>query len=252
VQSVTVVVPCFNEVKRLDVERFFEAARQQAGVSFVLVDDGSRDGTRDVLLRMQAARPQHFTVVALDQNGGKAEAVREGVNRAFAQAPDLVAYFDADLATPLSELEAMRGLFADRPGLQMVLGSRVGLLGHAIERSHRRHYLGRVFATAASLSLGFAVYDTQCGAKMFRNTEALRTVFAYPFRSRWAFDVEILARVKALCSEQALPPLEHSVLEYPLAQWRDISGSKLSAGAALAAATELAQLRFRYGGGWRR
>ena len=85
---------------------------------------------------------------------------------------------------------------ADDEHLQVVIGSRVGLLGHDIDRSLRRHYLGRIFATVSSAVLDLPVYDTQCGAKAFRVTPALRAALADPFTSRWAFDVELLGRLR--------------------------------------------------------
>jgi dolichyl-phosphate beta-glucosyltransferase len=114
----------------------------------------------------------------------------------------------------------------ERPEIEVVLGSRVRLLGRRIERRAARHYLGRVFATGASLTLGLPVYDTQCGAKLLRATASTRQVFATPFLARWVFDVELLARYGQAVAGQA-PPLERRVYELPLQQWTDVAGSKV-------------------------
>jgi len=109
----------------------------------------------------------------------------------------------------------------------MVIGSRVLLLGRRIERRAVKHYLGRVFATCASLLLGISVYDTQCGAKIFKNREELRKVFAKPFKVNWIFDVEMLARFSIA---EKTSPLETSSrwVEVPLAEWVDVRGSKVT------------------------
>lgn len=252
VQDLAVVVPCYNEAARFDAERFYALSKASEAVRFVLVDDGSTDATRALLQTLEQRAGARFQVLGLDQNVGKAEAVRRGLVAAFEHSPAFVAYFDADLATPFAELLVMRELLQSDEALQIVLASRVALLGRSVRRSHVRHYLGRVFATAASFSLGLTVYDTQCGAKLFRNGAALRSVFAHPFSTRWTFDVEILARLKALASEGSLPPLERCAAEYPLREWQDVAGSKLRPQSALRAATDLAGLALRYRGGWRR
>jgi dolichyl-phosphate beta-glucosyltransferase len=82
-----------------------------------------------------------------------------------------------------------------------------------------------VFATFASLTLRLPVYDTQCGAKLFRRTDALRRALDRPFRSRWIFDVELIDRL--LQGGPGVAPLSPRDLEeLPLRSWRDVSGSK--------------------------
>jgi dolichyl-phosphate beta-glucosyltransferase len=244
-QSTIIVVPCYNEELRLPAERFVAAARSDPSLSFVLVDDGSRDGTRALLESLSKQSPQ-LELLALQPNGGKAEAVRRGMLRAFERAPAFAGYLDADLATPFSELEPMRRLLESRSQLNVVLGSRVGLLGRDVQRSLHRHYLGRVFATIASAMLGVGVYDTQCGAKLFRNIEPIRQAFVEPFQTRWTFDVELIARLQALAHQGAMPPLQQSGAEYPVTEWRDVAGSKLGARAIAGAGVDLMKLWLRY------
>jgi hypothetical protein len=121
------------------------------------------------------------------------------------------------------------------------MGSRVQLLGRAIERKHVRHYLGRVFATCASLSLGLPVYDTQCGAKLFRHTEALARALEQPFTSRWVFDVELLARL-VRPGPGIAGITEDRIREEPLLSWTDVPGSKLRPAAALRSGLELLRI----------
>ena len=109
----------------------------------------------------------------------------------------------------------------------MVFGARVVLLGRRIERWALRHYLGRVAATAISLVLGLRVYDTQCGAKLFRATPSVRALFEQPFAARWLFDVEILARfILSLRGDREA--VRDAIYEYPLSEWTDVAGSSLT------------------------
>jgi len=242
---VVVVVPCFNEARRLDRDAFARFLQEaDPGVRLLLVNDGSTDRTLEHLRELAAHYPERLDVLDLTRNVGKAEAVRQGVLRGLEHWPsaEFVGYWDADLATPLEEIPGFLRVFQDRPHLVAVIGSRVKLMGRQIERRATRHYLGRVFATFASLSLGLSVYDTQCGAKLFRVSEPLRAVFAEPFHSRWIFDVEILARMQRLARLEALPPVETVVYEYVLSQWRDVAGSKLKPTDFLRAALELVRI----------
>ncbi|MGA2216252.1 MAG: glycosyltransferase, partial [Bryobacteraceae bacterium] len=187
---VMVIVPCYNEELRLPVDEFQRYLRESQ-VSFVFVDDGSRDKTRDRLESLRQGRQDRAFVLRSPLNQGKAEAVRRGLNFALDQRADYVGYWDADLATPLDAIAQFMAVFASRPDLDMVFGSRVKLLGRHVQRRTSRHYLGRVFATVVSVMLRLPVYDTQCGAKIFRVRPGTRDLTAEPFRTRWVFDVEL-------------------------------------------------------------
>jgi glycosyltransferase involved in cell wall biosynthesis len=226
VPSIELVVPCYNEALRLDAAAFRRAGREVPAVRFRFVDDGSGDDTLSALERICREEPGLGSVLGLPHNRGKAEAVRQGMQAALDTGPDFVGYWDADLATPLDELPRFRELLLERPETDIVLGSRVRLLGRDIDRSPVRHYLGRVFATAASMTLGLPVYDTQCGAKLFRTTPVLREVIGRPFLTRWVFDVEILARYRMLRGEDGVP-VGRRIYELPLERWTDVPGSKV-------------------------
>jgi dolichyl-phosphate beta-glucosyltransferase len=166
-------------------------------------------------------------VIDLQPNRGKAEAVRVGMLRALDKGAEFVGYWDADLSTSLSEIPRFEAVLRELPQIEIVFGARVQLLGRQIVRSSARHYLGRVFATLVSTTLKLAVYDTQCGAKLFRSSERTRALFAEPFISNWSFDVEIVARaIQAHRAAQGPAPSD-SIYELPLESWRDVPGSKV-------------------------
>jgi hypothetical protein len=152
---------------------------------------------------------------------------------------DVVGYLDADLSTPVQEMRRILDVLTARSDIDVVLGSRVALLGRAVHRSAARHYLGRVFATVASTTLGLPVYDTQCGAKAFRAGVPLRAALGSHFDSRWAFDVELLGRLL----DVGVP--RTAFFELPLDSWRDVSGSKLSAPAMLKAGLDVVGIGLR-------
>ena len=245
-QPSQIVVPCYNEERRFNAEAFVSFARQHPGVSFIFVDDGSTDGTRRLLADTSLELPAQLSLLALPANVGKAEAVRRGLEQALAARVPVVGYVDADLATPLGELAPMRAHF-ETSKAELVFGARVALLGRDIRRSLVRHYLGRSFATVASNILSLPVYDTQCGAKLFRNTALAREVFGERFDANWAFDVEVIARY-SIGLARAGVPIQTAAIEHPLQRWHDISGSKLKPQAALAAAGELWRIYKRYYG----
>ena len=225
--DLALVVPCYNEAARLDTAAFVHFLATHPGVGLVMVDDGSVDGTWELLERIRAAAPAAVAAIRLSPNRGKGEAVRAGIVAAIAENPAVVGFFDADLSTPLRAVDDFLALLRTRPDIEFVLGSRVLLMGRDVKRKAARHYLGRAFATAVSLALDLPVYDTQCGAKMLRVTPATATLFATPFRSRWIFDVELIARYLHLPVAPGEAKRRDRLYELVLPVWHDKPGSKL-------------------------
>ncbi len=240
--TVLLVIPCFNERERLRAEDFVRGLDDQNDLALLFVDDGSTDGTLEFLRRLCTGRASRMAVSSLAGNHGKAEAVRRGVLAGLERHPEFIGYWDADLSTPLAEVPDFLRVFASRPSVELVMGSRVQLLGRAITRNPARHYVGRVFATLASLTLALPVYDTQCGAKLFRVASQTPTYFATPFLSRWAFDVEILARMRLGQGGRAAD----RVYELALRHWEDVPGSKVKPIDFLRACGDLVRIRRHY------
>src|SRR5262249_34903218 len=213
--SAIIVIPCYNEEKRLNLEEFKKFSRESPLQRFLFVNDGSTDGTLRLLENLGNYDPQRFAIHNLPRNVGKAEAVRKGLLRAFDAEPDYIGYWDADLATPLSAIVDFCALLDARPDLEMVFGARVRLLGRSIQRTAIRHYLGRILATAISLVLRLGIYDTQCGAKILRASPTIMDLFRQPFLTKWLFDVEILARLIRARRGTSLRQAEDVVYELP-------------------------------------
>jgi glycosyltransferase involved in cell wall biosynthesis len=233
----TLVVPCYTEAARLDQAALRAFVDGRPGLALLLVNDGSTDGTEACLRALAADRPGRIEALSLPANAGKAEAVRQGLRAALGAGANTVGYLDADLSTPTAEMERLLDIL-DARRAEVVMGARVALLGTDIRRQAARHYLGRVFASIASLVLKTRVYDTQCGAKVFRRSPALAAALETPFRSRWAFDVELLGRLLTGAPGVAATRPE-AIIEVPLETWHDVPGSKLKPAAMVAAVKDL-------------
>lgn len=187
--ALSIVLPVYCEERVL--ERTFAELTpclEGLGRSFeiICVDDGSTDGSLEIL-RSIAARDPRVRVDALPQNRGKGAAVRAGMLQARGE---YAVFMDADLSTPLEEIPGFLGALDS--GYEVVLGNRRAPGSH-IERQQPliRQYLGRGFTFITQFFLAPGVQDFTCGFKAFRR-DAARRIFERSSLDGWAFDAELV------------------------------------------------------------
>jgi len=219
------VIPCYNEAQRLPVVEFNEFFLSEYSLNLLVlfVNDGSTDNTLEVLKKLEALYPNNVQVYNLISNVGKAEAVRKGFLKAFEAKSEFVGFSDADLSVNLQEMSKLFEFAKNSFHLNILMGSRIKRMGSTVVRSEIRHILGRVFATFASWILQLAVYDTQCGAKVFRRKQA-EQIFEQKFITSWLFDIELIARYRNIHGKKVC---YQTIYEYPLSQWVEVRGSKI-------------------------
>ncbi len=185
----SIVIPAFNESKRIPatLQSVTECVRARAwSAEIIVVDDGSRDSTADVV-RAFAAQVPEVRLLQNPGNRGKGYSVRNGLLRAFGE---IVMFTDADLSAPIEEAE---GLFAAiAGGADIAIGSRwLERTRQTIRQPLYRQFFGRCFNAVTRAVMGLPFADTQCGFKAFTRAAA-QTVFQLQTIDRWGFDPEIL------------------------------------------------------------
>lgn len=221
--QVAIVVPCYNEAMRLDLATFSTFLRQTPEARLIFVNDGSKDDTLSVLAILHEAHPTQVGVLSLSRNSGKAEAVRQGLLYAAAGEAAFVGYWDADLATPLDAIPDFTRIAQRYDEVEVVYGARLQLLGHRVNRTLSRRIISRICARLARIAVGLPIGDTQCGAKLLRNTPRLSQSLARPFSAGWLFDVELFSRIAETAASSS-----KAFYEYPLPEWTEVPGSKVT------------------------
>lgn len=213
--ELSVVVPAFNEERRLpptliNMIDFFD--RLRISYEVLVVDDGSTDGTADIVRKFERVREQ-VRLIQLPKNYGKGHAVRLGVLNSRGKK---ILFADADGATPIEEFHRLNNAIAS--GASIAIGSRALASSQTrVSTSVHRRLLGRIFNRCVNTVLVPSITDTQCGFKMFSRPVAL-FLFRRQRSDRFSFDVELLYIAKKA---------EISVQEVPI-NWTNIPGSKVN------------------------
>ncbi|SIN73612.1 dolichyl-phosphate beta-glucosyltransferase [Singulisphaera sp. GP187] len=212
--GLSVVVPAYNEEERLgaSLTRIWNYLSERfPAFELIVVDDGSTDATARVVAEF-AADHHSVELIAYQPNRGKGYAVRTGILRASF---DLVLFSDADLATPIEEIDAL--LERIRAGADVAIGSRM-VAGSELKvrQPWYRELAGRSFNLLAQRMATPGIVDTQCGFKLFLGPVA-RDLFNRMTEDGFGFDIEVLLLALRLGYEVAEVPVE----------WRHCEGSKV-------------------------
>lgn len=194
--QLSLVIPAFNEARRLppsldDAMRFLEARAEPFEV--ILVDDGSTDGTLELIHDWSARHPA-IRVVHYQPNRGKGRALAEGV---AASRGARVLISDADFSTPITDLDRLEAAFGPEPGrVQVAIGSRARPGAHIeVAQPLYRVLGGRAVNLVIQALLLPGLWDTQCGFKLFEG-EAARRAFAQLSCEGFAWDVDVLWSIR--------------------------------------------------------
>ncbi len=193
--ELSIVIPAYNEETRIGLTLirtldYVQAHRPTA--ELIVVDDGSRDRTANVVEDLARRNPR-IRLIRLPHNMGKGAAVRAGM---LAAQGELVLFMDADLSTPIEEVQKLSLHIAD--GADVVIGSR-GLSDSDIRMRQPlpRELMGRGFNLIVRSLLMGGFRDTQCGFKLW-TAHAAREVFSRLTLDGFSFDVEALLLAKSL------------------------------------------------------
>ncbi|MGB3773958.1 MAG: response regulator, partial [Leeuwenhoekiella sp.] len=194
-RCVGVVIPCYNEETRLKSKEFIDFIERNSGYHLCFVNDGSTDKTMDVLEKLKKGREHYISIYDCEKNGGKAEAVRQGLlYLSNFDDLDYVGFLDADLSTDFEDFDDLVKTI-ETTDFQIVNGSRISRMGANITKESARKIISMTINFIIVSILGMPFKDTQCGAKIMRK-ELIPIAFKTPFITKWLFDVEIFMRMK--------------------------------------------------------
>jgi dolichyl-phosphate beta-glucosyltransferase len=215
-----IVVPCFNEEKRINTEKFLKFLNENDDINFLFVDDGSTDNTVLVLQHMQRYHPRSFYKI-LPANVGKAKAVRSGMLEAGLMGFTHVGYLDADLTISLSTAKNLLTTLIEKK-VEFIFASRTKRFQTTESKNLPRQTIGYIFSFISKRLLQLPIADTQCGAKFF-TAAMIPVLFGNVFLSKWIFDVEVFFRFKSYFYQNPTAYFH----EFPIENWEDNEDSKV-------------------------
>ena len=241
-KCIGVVIPCYNEETRLLSKEFTDFVHSNLGYHLCFVNDGSKDNTLKVLQNLRKGREDNISIFDCEKNGGKGEAVRQGV-LFLSKDPqlDYIGYLDADLSTDFKDFDDLVKTI-QTSDYKIVSGSRISRMGANITKESARRIISLTINFIIQNILGMKFKDTQCGAKIM-DKDIVNNMFDKKFITRWLFDVEIFMRMKKFYGKEKAKTM---ICEQPLKRWIHADGSKLSMKDSAKIVGQLMQIAVHY------
>ncbi len=237
-----VVIPCYNEETRLLSDEFKAFAHKNLGYHLCFVNDGSTDNTLEVLKELRKGNESNISIYDCKKNGGKAEAVRQGILH-LSKDPQFnyIGFLDADLSTDFRDFDDLVSTI-ENSDFKIVSGSRISRMGADITKKSARKIISMTVNFIIQTILGMPFKDTQCGAKIM-DRDIANKMFQKPFVTKWLFDVEIFMRIRKFYGKAQAKKI---ICEQPLKRWIHADGSKLSMKDSVKIVGQLAQIALSY------
>ncbi len=241
-RCVGVVIPCYNEEKRLIHKKFTDFIDKNSGYYLCFVNDGSTDNTLEILNGLRNEREDFITVFNCKKNVGKAEAVRQGMLLMSKKEDlDYIGFLDADLSTDLTDFDDLVSTI-ENSEYMIVSGSRISRMGANITKRSVRSVISLAINFIIRKILSMDFQDTQCGAKIFHK-EVIGISFDKKFVTKWIFDVEIFRRITL---HFGLKKTKKILCEQPLKRWIHVDNSRLSMKDSIKIVGQLGQIAWSY------
>lgn len=239
---VGVVIPCYNEEAWLLSDEFRNFVFKNLGYHLCFVNDGSTDGTLEVLRDIQKENKGRISIYNCKKNVGRAEAIRLGMMSLEKQKQfDYIGFMDADLSTNFQDFSDLVKTITHSK-FKVVSGCRISRMGADISTEPARKFLNRVINYTMRKVFGLDFRDAQCGVKIM-SSDVVEIAFGKRFLTKSLFDVEILLRLKKIYGGYTVKQMWY---EKPLDRWIYARNAKVSVFNSFSLIGQLGQITLHY------
>ena len=219
-----IIVPYFNELQRFNA-KYFDSIQSHNNIQIYFVDDGSTDGTEEILVSHYQSSP-NVKMIGYKRNLGKAHAVKYGFTQVLKESKDsklIIGFIDFDSSIDPQELIVIIRNFqvqVENNVANSVWAVRKKKKDNSVTRKMSRHIIGRIIHQVLRLKVRNIPHDTQCGLKLF-DRKSIDIFTKIKFQTRWLFEIEFLKYINN-------NSIQLVISEHELKYWREISGSKVT------------------------